>query len=202
MAKRLRLFEISFTLIFLQGILASCQSASHPWHGTPYKVLSPAPDFSLTRADGGSLSLRDLRGSVILLYFGYTFCPDVCPATLSEVRQIFDHLGPDADCAELVMITVDPQRDTAQVLQRYLARFGERFIGLYGSQEQLDEAMGSYGVFASRDPSEDPEAYFIAHTARLFLIDAQGMLRTQYAFGTPPEDILADVRYALQQEAP
>jgi protein SCO1/2 len=114
---------------------------------------------------------------------------------------IFEQLGEASDKLHLVMVTVDPERDTAEVLRKYLDRFHPNFIGLRGEGEALEDVKASYGVFAQKEPSDDPDRYLVSHTARLFLIDQSGMLRTNYPFGTPREQILSDIETLLDEEA-
>jgi protein SCO1/2 len=129
------------------------------------------------------------------LYFGYTFCPDVCPTTLSELRRVVADLGEDADRVQVVMITVDPERDTPEKLQEYMTLFNPDFIGLSGSMEEMEKVWDDYGIY--REETEFPNSasgYLVNHTARVYLIDPDGNLRLSYSYGTPPDDILHDIK--------
>lgn len=137
----------------------------------------------------------------MLLYFGYTFCPDVCPSTLVNVRHIMDELGDSSQDVIFVMLTVDPARDSPEILREYLSRFHPRFVGLWGEGEDLEAVKQAYGVFSEIDPKSEPANYLISHTARIFLIDQGGLLRTGYAFGTPNEEILSDIMYLFKGES-
>ena len=191
--------RIKLPLIVLAlALLAGCSPAAVELHGSPYQDPAPAPGFTLPSSTGSTFDLANERGRIVLLYFGYTFCPDVCPATLAEIRQIFDQEPGLMDSTALAMVTVDPERDTLPVLREYLARFNPEFIGLRAEGDELDSLLDAYGVFAERDPESDPEYYLVTHTARLFLIDSQGLLRTSYAFGTPIEEIKADLHVLLE----
>lgn len=145
--------------------------------------------------------VEDYHGKIILLYFGYTFCPDVCPSTLANVRQILDELGDSSQEVVFVMITVDPDRDSPEILGKYLSRFHSGYIGLWGEGEELEIVKQSYGVFSEIDPESDPVNYLLSHTARIFLIDQEGILRTGYSFGTPNEEILSDVEHIIGGES-
>jgi protein SCO1/2 len=147
--------------------------------------------------NGELFNLKEHLDKPILIYFGYTYCPDICPATLVQVRQIVDQLGLNPEDYLLVMVTVDPERDTPEVLEKYLSRYEMSHVGLWGSAEELAPVLESYGVFAEKDPSDDPENYTMSHTARLFLIDKAGVLRTNYNFGTPEIEIQQDLEYIL-----
>jgi protein SCO1/2 len=190
---------IKLHLIQLALVLsAGCSPGAVELHGRPYQAPAPAPGFAIPSNAGSTFDLANQRGRIVLLYFGYTFCPDVCPATLAELRQIFIEDPSLMDSAVVAMVTVDPERDTLPHLREYLARFNPQFIGLRAEGEELDSLLDAYGVFAERDPESDPEYYLVTHTARLFLIDSQGLLRTSYAFGTPIEEIKADLQVLLE----
>lgn len=183
-------------LTVLLGLLAACQP--YRFKGTEYLDPQPAPDFELSRADGGRLHLADQRGKFVLLFFGFTACPDVCPTTLSDAARILEGLGPDADRTEYLFVTVDPRRDTPDVLQKYVTVFDPRILGLTGSSEDLANVWADYGIYVEETPLEGSDfGYTVTHTARVFVIDAEGRLRLSYSFGTPYEDILADVRHLL-----
>lgn len=179
-------------------LLAGCSPSAVELHGSPYQNLAPAPGFAIPSSAGSTFDLTNQRGRIVLLYFGYTFCPDVCPATLAELRQLFEEEPGLTDSAVVAMVTVDPERDTLPHLREYLERFNPQFIGLRAEGEELDSLLDAYGVFAERDPESDPEYYLVTHTARLFLIDSQGLLRTSYPFGTPIEEIKADLQVLLE----
>lgn len=166
----------------------------------------PAADFTLTDSQGSDFTLSNQSGSLVLIFFGYTTCPDVCPATLGEMKQIRERLLADsrladkADSVRYVFITVDPQRDTAERMGKYLATFDPTFIGLTGSEAQLNPVWKSYGVYRAISETESAAGYLVDHTARVYLVDQDGNLRLTYAFGTPVDDILQDVRYLLKSE--
>ena len=188
-----------FLIIVLLVLLSSCGAPPHQWHGSPYSNPKEAPEITLFDTQGETFRLSDQKGKVVLLFFGYTYCPDVCPATVAEMRWVFDRLGENAERVIFGFVSVDPERDTPDVLENYLKRHNANFYGLWGTSEELEGIKAAYGVYAEKD-SEDPENYLITHTARVFLVDAEGILRTNYSFGTFPEDILADVEYVLEDQ--
>lgn len=179
------------------GALASC-SPTHEWRGTTYRDPQSAPDVDLSRTNGTAFELDDHHGSVVLLYFGYTNCPDVCPATLADLAWVKDQLGPEGGRITVAFISVDPERDTPEAVRQYLGIFDQDFIGLYGSSAQLARVKEAYGVYSEKDPVEENGSYTVTHTSRVFLIDRAGRLRASYSFGTPREDLLADVEFALE----
>ena len=136
--------------------------------------------------------------AIVLMFFGYPSCPDVCPTTLAEAKRILDGLGEDADQVTFLFITVDPERDTTEVLATYVTAFHPNIVGLTGSPDELDGVRQAYGIIAEKEVlDESATGYIVNHTARVFLVDAEGRLRLSYRFGTPPDDILQDIRHLL-----
>lgn len=189
--------RIPIILALVILVLSACQP--YQFKGTEYLDPLPAPDFELVRADGGRLRLSHLQGRIALLFFGFTACPDVCPTTLSDARRILEGLDDASDEVAYLFITVDPERDTPEVLGKYVAIFDPDILGLTGSAEELSQVWEDYGIFVEKTPLDDSGlGYTVTHTARVFVIDGEGRLRLSYAFGTPYEDILADLRHLLE----
>lgn len=172
----------------------------HTFAGTVMQSPQPAYSFTLTGPGNQPVSLEDLRGKVVLLFFGYTSCPDVCPTTLYEMRAMLDALGNRAAQAQVVFVSVDPEKDTPQRMQAYLANIDseERFLGLTGDLDTLNEIAAQYGIFFQKRIISETGAYLIDHTATVLLVDGEGYLRVVYPYGTPGEAIAADVRYILK----
>ncbi|HEY9089653.1 MAG TPA: SCO family protein [Anaerolineaceae bacterium] len=172
----------------------------HTFAGTVMQSPQPAYSFTLTGPGNQPVSLEDLRGKVVLLFFGYTSCPDVCPTTLYEMRAMLDALGSRAAQAQVVFVSVDPEKDTPQRMQAYLANIDseERFLGLTGDLDTLNEIAAQYGIFFQKRIISETGAYLIDHTATVLLVDGEGYLRVVYPYGTPGEAIAADVRYILK----
>ncbi len=172
------------------------------WHlrGTTYaEPYPPAPPIHLTRHDGTAFQLEDLRGKIVMLFFGYTSCPDVCPTTMAELKTALDAIGPEkADQVQVVFVTVDPQRDTPERVQDYANHFHPRFIGLSGTEEALARVWNEYGVYREVAEGSPATGYLVDHTARITLIDQEGNLRSSYGFETPVEDIVHDLKLLLQ----
>jgi protein SCO1/2 len=159
----------------------------------------PAPEIELPASTGGTFNLSSQTGKIVLIFFGYTSCPDVCPTTLSETKKVKQILGEDAKDIQVVFITVDPERDTQERLASYLSLFDPDNIGLTGTDNQLGQVWQDYGVFREIDTESQTEAgYLVNHSSRLYLIDQQGNLRLTYAYGSLPEDIAADIDYLLK----
>lgn len=181
--------------IFLTVIL----SRPANFRGTMYaEPFPPAPDFALTDSTGDVQRLGDYRGRIVLLFFGYMYCPDICPATLAEMKLAVDQLKGDADQVQVIFISVDPQRDTSEAVQGYVERFNPSFLGLSGTQDELEPIWNGYGVYREVVEGTSETNYIINHTARVTLIDQDGNMRLTYGFQTPPEDIAHDIRILLK----
>lgn len=168
------------------------------FHGTVIQSPEVVADFTLTSSAGEQLSLSDLRGKVVLLYFGYTFCPDACPTTLNELKKVPPALGDRADEVQVVMVTVDPQRDTPEVLREYLSYFNPSFLGLTGTEEEVLAAATPLGIYFSAHEGSATSGYLVDHTTSVLAIDKDGYLRLLYSFETPGEDIAADMRHLVR----
>jgi len=191
---RLSLTGVTLALAIL---LAGCSQASPELHGSPFPSPSTAPGLALTDTQGTPFDLTTLEGHAVLLYFGYTQCPDECPLTLANARWVIEQLGERGEQVDFVLVTVDPINDTPAVLRAYLDRFDSRFIGLTGSDEHLARARAAYGVLAAT-PDSDHEHTDVIHGTRVYLIDPAGMLVTSYDLSVPKEDMLSDIRAILK----
>lgn len=171
----------------------------HSFHGTVIQSPEAAPDFTLTAAGGRSVSLHDFQGKVVLLYFGYTFCPDVCPATLGNLAQALRMLGKQAEQVQVIMISVDPERDTPEKLAEYVAHFHPSFIGVTASPEEIAQVAALYGIFYQKHAGSTAEGYLIDHTASVMLIDRQGRLKVVFPFGVSAEEFAEDLKAILRR---
>ncbi len=186
---------IVITTIFLSLLFAKPESFRGTAYNEPYPL---APEFELIHSSGEPFRLSDQRGRIILLFFGYTFCPDVCPATLAELNAALSKIPDEAGSVQVVFISVDPDRDTPQLVQEYVERFNPSFIGLSGPIEDLGKIWQDYDIFREVVES-DSGLSTVNHTARVLLIDADGNMRLSYAFGTPVEDIVSDLKLLLEK---
>jgi protein SCO1/2 len=162
----------------------------------------PAPkaeggDFSLTDHNGNLFKLRDHRGQVILLFFGYTSCTEACPVILSRINSVFKQLGPDHDKALAVFISVDPERDTTRVLRDYVQYFSAHTVGLTGKKEEIDAVVKQYGAKYEVEKSDSALGYHINHTTCIYLIDTRGTLRSRFNYTDRPGAIADAVRRLL-----
>jgi protein SCO1/2 len=167
------------------------------------QVLDPPKelaDFTLTGQDGQPLSLSDLRGKPTLLFFGFTHCPDICPTTLAQFRQVKRDLGERGSDVNFVFISVDGSRDTPEVVKAYVDQFDPEFVGLTGTEDKVRAIGGDYFVFFNRaQPEGTPSAagYSVDHTTYTYLIDAEGSLRVIYPFQAPREMVVEDIEGLL-----
>lgn len=178
--------------VFVLG-LASIAGGLFAWRqaqdDAPPAVGGP---FTLTDQNGRTVTQADLKGQPSLLFFGFTHCPDICPSTLYEVTQMFEALGKDAD-VRAVFITVDPERDTRQVMKDYLGSFDPRIIGLTGSKEQIDAVTRAFRVYARKVEQKDTD-YTMDHTAMVYLMDSRGRFVGGFNLKRPPAEAAAEFR--------
>lgn len=170
----------------------------HTFHGTVIQSPEPSYDFTLTSANG-DVSLSDFRGKLVLIYFGYTFCPDICPATLANVGQALNQIGAKAEDVQLIMVSLDPERDTPEKLAEYVGHFHPSFIGITGSKEEIDTVASLYGIFYQVNQGSDATKYLIDHTATLLVIDREGYLKLVFPFGVTAQEIADDLKYMIRQ---
>jgi protein SCO1/2 len=172
--------------------LAGCGGQEQPGQQPDKAELQRFPfggDFALTDHRGAPFHLQDQRGKIVLLFFGYTFCPDACPTTLIRLRQAFELLGAERGDLLVAYVTVDPARDTPKALGEYLANFSLPAIGLSGSEEEIHKVVARYGATYQRGQDTAEGGYLIDHTDRIFLIDQQGALRYLFSRDDTPERI-------------
>jgi protein SCO1 len=156
-------------------------------------------ELALPDADGRARTLADFKGKVIVVFFGYTQCPDVCPTTMAELARIKQALGADGQRVQGVFVTVDPERDTAEVLRAYVANFDAGFVALRGSPEQTAAAAREFKVFYAKAPGKTAGSYTVDHTAGSYVFDAKGRLRLFERYGTPADALAADLRQLLKE---
>jgi protein SCO1/2 len=183
------------------GIWNLTSSAPYEWRGAAYEPPRPDVGFTLTDTDGEPMATSELEGKVVVMYFGYTYCPDFCPATLTDFQRVKQDLGDDADKVAFVMVSVDPKRDTPERLKEYLDFFDPSFIGLTGSEDDLAPVKDQFGIIAApgeaTPQSNGSDVYWVDHSTKTYVLDQSGDLTLEYAFGTSAEDITADVEHLL-----
>jgi protein SCO1/2 len=167
------------------------------FQNTDVTGLDYAKGFALTDHTGKPRTLADFKGKVVVVFFGYTQCPDVCPTTMAEMATVMQKLGPLADQVQVLFITLDPERDTQQLLANYVPAFDKRFIGLRGTPEQTAKTAKEFKVFYSKVPGTSPGSYTIDHTAGSYVFDRDGRLRLFIRHGQGPDPIVHDLRQLL-----
>ena len=189
----------AFLLVGVVAAAAWLFSEPEGFRGTAYsEPYPPAPEFTLAHEDG-RFQLPETRGDIVLLFFGYTSCPDICPTTLAELKTALERLGEEkAENVKVVFVTVDPERDTPERVQEYVNHFDSDFIGLSGSEEELAPVWNEYGVYREIVDGTSAAGYLVNHTARVTLIDQDGNLRASYGFDTPVENIVHDLQLLLK----
>lgn len=160
-----------------------------------------ASKLSLTDPDGKPRTLADFKGKVVVVFFGYTQCPDVCPTTLSNLLEVKNLLGPDGDKLVALFVSVDPERDSAELLKNYVGAFDPSWIGLRGNAEETAAAAKEFKVFYRKVPGRTPDSYTVDHTAASYVFDPQGHIRLYVKHSANPADVAADIRQLLQAPA-
>lgn len=189
-------------IIVVLLILVGWQVVSRPYtfQGSLIEPPIKAPEIELIDQDGQPFRLSDHHGKVVLVFFGYTNCPDVCPLTLSDFKLIKADLDEQTDQVSFVFVTVDPERDTQERLKAYLANFDPAFVGLTGSLSELESVWKAYGVYQAKQDTGSAAGYLVDHTARTYAIDKNGDLRLTYPFEMERQALLEDVRHLIQDQ--
>jgi protein SCO1/2 len=179
-------------------LLAACQKDAVKFNSTDLTGLDFAKAFTLTDHHGQVKRLADYQGKAVFVFFGYTQCPDVCPTTMTDMAQVMKLLGKDADKLQVIFITVDPERDTKELLSQYVPQFDARFIGMYASLEETKKVATDFKVFFTKVPNKDGTSYSIDHTAAAYIYDPQGRVRLFVRHGEKPELIAQDIQQLLR----
>ena len=197
-------FGVLLGIVFI-AVIALSRMRPYKFHGTVLQSPQPAPDFALNAANGQTIRLSDFNGKLVMLYFGYTFCPDVCPTSLSKLADAMDILGKQADDVQVIMISVDPARDTPEMLSEYMSFFHPSFIGVTGTPDEIAEVATLYGIYYQAHEGTLATGYLVDHTASVMVIDQDGHLKLVYPYTSPDQDvyisandIAADLAYLLK----
>ena len=182
--------------------LAGCGGGPPKFKSTDISGADYGKDFALTDHHGKARTLADYRGKAVVLFFGYTHCPDICPTTLADAAQAMKRLSPgDAARVQVLFVTVDPERDTQEVLAKYVPAFDPRFVGLYGDTEATTRTAKEFKIFFEKRPGKAPGAYSIDHSAQSYILDPQGRLRLFVRHDRIGEDLADDLRALLGEKA-
>lgn len=169
------------------------QFQPYVFHGQLIQSSQAAPSIELDGSNGSTVRLTDYEGKVVVLYFGYTYCPDVCPITLAKLDGAMDILGDKADDVQVIMVSVDPERDTPEVLEEYMAHFNPTFLGVTGDTTTIDRVATVYGVYYEAGGGSDATGYLVAHTATVMVVDKDGYLKLLLPFEGTAEEIASDL---------
>jgi protein SCO1/2 len=183
-------------------LLAACAPENKPqFKAVDISGADYAKDFALPDADGKVRTIKDFQGKAVVVFFGYTQCPDVCPTTLTEIAEAKKLLGADGARVQGVFITVDPERDTPQLLKAYVANFGPDMVALRGTDAQTAAAAKDFKVYYKKVEGKTPGSYFMEHTAASYVYDPQGRLRLYSRYGSGAQALADDLKLLLQQKA-
>jgi protein SCO1/2 len=195
--RNLGLILIGFIVLVVAALAGFQFLSPKPLSGTVYNPPKPMPDFTLQSANG-PVSLSDFRGKLVILYFGYTYCPDACPLTMANLRQTTDKLGSKAKDVQVIFVSVDWKRDTPDVMAKYVSHFDPTFIGLSGTQEQIDKVTKDFDIFYLLNVPDQDGRYSVDHTASTQVLDRQGNLELIWPYDTQPSDMASDLRVLLK----
>ena len=194
----------SLFLVILLSILAACSPQQGGAEKNDSQFISTditgadfAKAMSLTDHTGKVRSMADFKGKVVVLFFGYTHCPDVCPTTMSDLKNTMKLLGEQSDQVQVLFITADPERDTQEVLAQFVPSFDKRFIGLRGDVAQTKSTLNNFKIFYSKVEGKTPADYMIDHSAGMYAFDKEGKVRLYLAYGMKPADIASDIKKLL-----
>ena len=177
--------------------LGGCAPPAQKFRASDITGSNFGHDFALTDFNGKPRTLEDFRGKVVVMFFGYTHCPDVCPTTLAELAEAMKRLGAAADKVQVLFVTVDPARDTPQVLAQYVPAFDKRFLGLRGDADALAATASEYKVIYQKQPGVTPGAYTMDHSAGTYIYDTAGRLRLYVSYGQGTDVYVHDIKALL-----
>jgi protein SCO1/2 len=184
-----------FTLL-AAAALCGCSRSGVSFKNTDITGADYGRDFALTDHTGKKRTLADFRGKVVVVFFGYTRCPDVCPTTLADLKVAREQLGEDGKRVQVLFVTLDPERDTPQLLASYAPAFDPSFLGLYGDAAEIARVAKEFKVFYQKVPGKTPDSYTVDHTAGSYVFDPQGRLRLLVRQGNVP-NLVADLKTLL-----
>ena len=186
-----------FAALLMLAALVGCGEKQLKFENTDLTGLDYAKGFALNDHTGKPVTLDSYKGKVVVLFFGFTQCPDVCPTTMAEMAGVMKELGPQADQVQVLFATLDPERDTKELLAQYVPSFDKRFVGLYGTPEQIAATAKEFKVFYQKVPGKTPDNYTIDHTAGSYVFDRQGKIRLFLRHGQGPAPITHDLKLLL-----
>ena len=201
MLKRNTLKKIAIGALWVgaAGIFSACSPKGPKFQGVDLTGAEYGRDLALTDQFGKERSIKDFAGKVVVVFFGYTQCPDVCPTSMSELAEVKRSLGADGDKLQGIFVTVDPERDTPEMLKGYMASFDPSFIALRGTPEQLVAVAKDFKIYFKRVDGQTPTSYTMDHSAGSYVYDTKGRLRVYHRYGAGAQSLAADVRALLDE---
>jgi len=197
----LKLIAKSALIISTSAIFSACSGKKTEFRGVDITGADYARDIPLTDHNGQARHLQDFAGKVVVVFFGYTQCPDVCPTTMQELAQVKQMLGTDGERLQAVFVTVDPARDTPELLKAYMANFDPSFVALRGDDVQTTAIAKDFKIYFKKVDGQTPTSYTMDHSAGSYIFDPAGRLRVYSRYGSGPDAVAADVRTLLKEAA-
>jgi protein SCO1 len=180
------------------GLLAACSEKQQSFTSIDLTGATYAKDFELTDHNGQVRHLKDFSGKVVIMFFGFTQCPDICPTTMLELAEIKKNLGKDGDRFQALFVTVDPERDTPEILKAYMTNFDPTFLALTTTPEKLAELAKDYKMYYKKVPGKTPTSYTMDHSAGSYVYDTKGQLRLFTRYGTGAAALTQDIQQLLK----
>ena len=199
--RRLAAAALAAAALAAGALTAGCSPEAPKFRTSDITGSTFGKAFALTDHTGRAVTLADYRGKAVVMFFGYTQCPDVCPTTLATLAATMKALGPDADRVQVLFVTVDPERDTQALLAQYVPAFDPRFVGLYGDAAATERVAKEFKVLFQKQPGATPGSYTVDHSAGVFMFDPQGRLRLYASHGQPPDAFAHDLSALLRASA-
>lgn len=194
----LSFLRMAFASLALLLSLGACTNSAEKFVNTDLTGLDYAKDFALTDQNGKARTLADFKGKAVVVFFGYTQCPDVCPTTMAEMALVMKQLGDLANQVQVLFVTVDPERDTQALLAAYVPNFDSRFLGLYGDRLATEKTAKDFKIFYQKVPGKTANSYTVDHTAGSYVFDREGRIRLFLRHGQGPDPIAHDLRILLK----
>jgi protein SCO1 len=191
----------ALALLIAASLLSACSGEKPAFRGVDITGADYARDFQLTDHNGQPRSLADFKGKIVVLFFGYTQCPDVCPTSMAELAEVKKLLGKDGDRLQGLFVTVDPERDTAEVLKAYMTHFDPGFLALRGTPEQLSALAKDFKLYYKKVDGKTPTSYTMDHSAGSYVYDTQGRVRLYSRYGSGAPALAADIQLLLKPAA-
>lgn len=201
MVRRATMALRALALLIAGVTLIACSPEGPKFKSSDVTGASFARDFTLTDHTGAIRTLADYRGKAVVVFFGFTQCPDVCPTTLATLAETMRRLGSDADRVAVLFVTVDPERDTADLLAQYVPAFDPRFVGLSGDAAAIERTAKEFKVLYQKQPGKAPGSYSMDHSAHTFVFDPQGRVRLLMSHGQGPDIFTHDLRALLNESS-